>query len=49
MLVGEMNGLHSMVGDIGNAYLESFTKEKVGFIAGLEFRPLEGHTFIIVV
>mgnify|MGYP003449427917 FL=1 len=48
MLVGEMNGLHSMVGDIGNAYLESFTKEKVGFIAGPEFGPLEGHTFIIV-
>ena len=48
LLIGEMNGLHSMVGDIGNAYLESYTKEKVGFIAGPEFGPLEGHTFIIV-
>ena len=48
MLVGEMNGLSSMVGDIGNAYLESFTREKVCFIAGSEFGPLEGHTFQII-
>jgi len=34
--------------DIGNAYLESYTKEKVAFIAGDEFGELAGHTFIIV-
>jgi hypothetical protein len=33
--------------DIGNAYLETFTKEKVYIIAGLEFGPLEGHTLLI--
>ena len=33
--------------DIGNAYLEAKTKEKVIRIAGHEFGPLEGHTFII--
>ena len=27
MLAGELNGSASMVGDIGNAYLESFTRE----------------------
>ena len=33
--------------DIGNAYLEAYTKEKVCFIAGIEFRPLAGHLLII--
>jgi len=38
-----------MVGDVGSAYLEAYTKEKVYFIAGPEFGPeLEGHTFVIV-
>jgi len=48
LLIGEMNGLKVMVGDIGNAYLEAETKEKVYFIAGPEFGPLEGHTLVIV-
>jgi hypothetical protein len=48
LLIGELNGLKTMVGDIGNAYLEAYTKEKVYFIAGKEFGPLEGHVMIIV-
>ena len=48
LLIGEINGLKTMVGDIGNAYLEAFTKEKVYFIAGKEFGPLEGHILKIV-
>ena len=48
LLIGELNGLTPMVGDIGNAYLEAYTKEKVYFIAGKEFGPLEGHTLVIV-
>jgi hypothetical protein len=47
LLIGEVNGLNLMVGDIGNAYLEAYTKEKVYFIAGKEFGPLEGHILII--
>ena len=47
-LIGEMNGLKSMVGDIGNAYLESYTREKVYFIAGPELGELEGHTMVSV-
>jgi KUP system potassium uptake protein len=43
-----LNGLDIMVGDVGNAYLEAFTKEKVCFIAGPEFGELEGHMMIIV-
>ena len=47
LLIGELNGLQAMVGDIGNAYLEAYTKEKVYFIAGKEFGPLEGHLLVI--
>ena len=48
ILIGEMNGFETMVGDIGNAYLEARTKEKVYFIAGPEFGELQGHVMIIV-
>ena len=33
--------------DIGNAYLEAKTKEKVHIIAGSAFNALEGHSFVI--
>jgi hypothetical protein len=45
--LAELNGLELWGTDIGNAYLESFTKEKVAFVAGPEFGALEGHTFLI--
>ena len=38
-----------MQGDIGSAYLESYTNEEVYFIAGPEFGPLAGHTLVIVI
>jgi hypothetical protein len=47
LLIGELNGLTPMVGNIGNAYLEATTKEKVYFIAGPEFGDKEGHLMII--
>ena len=47
LVIGELNGLSPMVGDVGNAYLEAYTKEKVYFIAGPEFGELAGHTMII--
>jgi Reverse transcriptase (RNA-dependent DNA polymerase) len=34
--------------DVGNAYLESFTKEKVYIIAGPKFGDRQGHTLVIV-
>ena len=46
-MVGELNGLTPMVGDVGNAYLEAYTKERVCFIAGPEFGELEGCTLVI--
>ena len=48
ILAGELNHLNIMVGNIGNAYLESYTNEKVVFTAGPEFKELEGHTLVIV-
>eukprot|EP00977_Amphora_coffeiformis_P015090 scaffold4393_cov103-Amphora_coffeaeformis.AAC.1 len=42
-----LNGLHLTGGDIGNAYLEAYTKEKVCTIACPEFGPLQGHMLII--
>ena len=45
--LAEHNNLELWGTDIGNAYLESYTKEKVCFIAGPEFDELEGHLFII--
>ena len=46
--IAELNGHNLMQGDIGNAYLESYTHEKVCFVAGPEFGPLAGHTLVIV-
>ena len=46
--LAELNGLELWGTDIGNAYLESYTSEKVCIIAGPEFGPeWEGHTCII--
>ena len=43
----ELNGLDTCATDIGNAYLEAHTKEKVCFIAGSEFGELQGHLLLI--
>jgi hypothetical protein len=45
--LAELNDMELWSTDIGNAYLESYTKEKVAFVAGPEFGELAGHTFII--
>ena len=45
--LAELNGLEVTGGDIGNAYLEAYTKERVCFRAGPEFGELEGHLMII--
>ena len=47
IFLGELNGLYIWAADIGNAYLESKTKEKVCIIGGPEFGELEGHLLII--
>ena len=46
--LAELNEMELWGTDIGNAYLESYTEEKVCFIAGGEFGDLAGHTFMIL-
>ena len=43
----ELNKLELWSTDTGNACLESYTSEKLCFIAGAEFGEQEGHTTII--
>eukprot|EP00957_Ditylum_brightwellii_P053256 4038058-Ditylum_brightwellii.AAC.1 len=45
--LSQLNDLELCAADVGNAYLEAYTKEKVAFIAGKEFGPLAGHTLLI--
>jgi hypothetical protein len=46
--IAELNNLDVWCTDIGNAYLESYTNEKVYIIGGAEFGDRHGHTLIIV-
>ena len=47
IFLAELNGLEAWATDIGNAYLEAETSEKVFVVAGPEFGELEGHTLVI--
>jgi hypothetical protein len=47
LFIAELNGLSMCAADVGNAYLEAKTKEKVYIVAGPEFGELQGHTLVI--
>ncbi len=47
LFLAELNHLEIWATDIGNAYLEAETREKVYIIAGPEFGELEGHILVI--
>jgi hypothetical protein len=47
IFLAELNGLKLWGADIGNAYLEAKTKEKVYVVGGPEFAELEGHVLVI--
>ena len=47
VFLAELNDLETYATDIGNAYLETYTKEKLCIIAGPEFGALEGHMLMI--
>jgi hypothetical protein len=47
VFLAELNGLETWATDIGNAYLEAETLEKVYIVAGPEFGELEGHALVI--
>jgi hypothetical protein len=48
VFLAELNGLDTWTTNIGNAYLEAETKERLYIIAGAKFGELEGHTLVIV-
>jgi len=47
VFLAELNGMEAYATNIGNAYLEAKTEEKVFIQAGPEFGPLEDHLLII--
>jgi Reverse transcriptase (RNA-dependent DNA polymerase) len=47
LFLAELNDLQLWATDIGNAYLEAYTAEKVYIIAGPEFEEREGHILVI--
>ena len=48
IFLGKLNNLDKWGGDIGNAYLEAFTDEKLYIVAGPEFQELEGYILNIL-
>jgi hypothetical protein len=47
VFLGKLNALQLWGADVGNAYLEAKTKEKVYIVGGPEFGSLEGHVLVI--
>jgi hypothetical protein len=45
--LARLNSLELWEADVGNAYLEAKTKEKVYIVGGPESGPLEGHTLLV--
>ena len=48
IFLGKLNNLDIWGADIGNAYLEAFTDEKLDIVAGPEFQELEGYILIFL-
>ena len=48
IFLGKINNQELWGADIGNAYLEAFTDEKLYIVAGPEFQELEGYILILL-
>ena len=48
IFLGKLNNLDIWGADIGNAYLEASTHEKLYIVAGLEFQEFEGYILIFL-
>ena len=46
-ILGKLNRLRIIIGDVGNVYLEALTKERLYIVAGPKFGDLEGCFFIV--
>jgi hypothetical protein len=47
--LSELNGMELWATDIGNAYLEAYTAEKLYIVAGPEFGELKGHMGLLII
>ena len=47
MFLAKLNDLHLWGEDVGNAYLQPLTKEKLYIVAGQEFEELQGHVLVM--
>ena len=47
MLLAELNGLQLWGADVGNAYIQALTKEKLYIVAGPEFEEIQGHVLVM--
>ena len=47
MFLAELNGLQLWEAEVGNAYLQALTKEKLYIVAGPEFEELQGHVLVM--
>ena len=47
VFLSQLNDLEIWGADVGNAYLEAYTDEKLCIIAGQEFKKLQGHLLIM--
>ena len=48
VFLSQLNDFEIWGADVGNAYLEVYTDEKLGTIAGPEFKELQGHLLIVI-
>ena len=48
VFLSQLNDLEIWGSDVGNAYLEAYTDEKLCIIAGPEFKELQGHLLIMI-
>ena len=48
VFLSQLNNLEIWGADVGNAYLEAYTDEKLCIIAGPEFKELQGHFLIMI-
>ena len=47
MFLGELNNLELWGADVGNAYLQALTREKLYIVGGPEFEELQGHVLVM--
>ena len=47
MFLAELNDLELWGADVGNAYLQALTREKLYIVGGPEFEELQGHVLVM--